>query len=55
MAVKEVFPDCTYHQCVLHVGRDAKRIVRISLPNNRIDELINTTHTNFKNLFGIKD
>jgi transposase-like protein/transposase len=32
--VKEVFPDCIYHQCVLHAGRDARRIVRISLPND---------------------
>ena len=30
--VKEVFPDCLYLQCVLHAGRDAKRIVRIALP-----------------------
>jgi len=32
--VKEVFPDCIYHQCVLHAGRDARRIVRVSLPND---------------------
>jgi len=30
--VKEVFPDCIYLQCVLHAGRDAKRIVRTNLP-----------------------
>ena len=30
--MKEVFPDCIYLQCVLHAGRDAKRIVRTSLP-----------------------
>ena len=30
--VQEVFPDCLYLQCVLHAGRDAKRIVRIGLP-----------------------
>ena len=29
--VREVFPGCTYHQCVLHAERDAKRIVRKSL------------------------
>jgi transposase-like protein/transposase len=36
--VKEVFPDCIYHQCVLHAGRDAKRIVRVSLPNDGEEE-----------------
>ncbi|MBW8035940.1 MAG: DDE-type integrase/transposase/recombinase [Planctomycetes bacterium] len=30
--VREVFPDCLYLQCVLHAGRDAKRIVRKALP-----------------------
>jgi len=30
--VKEVFPDCIFQQCVLHAGRDAARIVRLSLP-----------------------
>jgi transposase-like protein len=30
--VKEVFPECAYQQCVLHAERDAKRIVRQSLP-----------------------
>ena len=30
--VKEVFPECVYQQCVLHAERDAKRIVRQSLP-----------------------
>ena len=28
-----MFPDCTYNQCVLHAGRDARRIVRRSLPD----------------------
>ena len=32
--VAEVFPDCLYHQCVLHAGRDARRIVRQSLPDD---------------------
>ena len=36
--VKEVFPDCIYHQCVIHAGRDAKRIVRIALPNKADEE-----------------
>jgi len=31
--VAEVFPDCIYHHCVLHAGRDARRIVRQSLPD----------------------
>ena len=29
--VAEVFPDCIYHQCVLHAARDARRIVRQAL------------------------
>jgi len=29
--VAEVFPDCLYHQCVLHAARDARRIVRQAL------------------------
>lgn len=33
--VAEVFPDCIYNQCVLHAGRDARRIVRQqSLPDD---------------------
>jgi len=36
--VMEVFPDCIYHQCVLHAGRDAKRIVRIALHNQEDEE-----------------
>ena len=36
--VKEVFPDCIYHQCVIHAGRDAKRIVRTALPNEGDEE-----------------
>jgi transposase-like protein/transposase len=32
--VKEVFPDCIFHECVLHAERDAKRIVRRSLPDD---------------------
>ncbi len=36
--VKKVFPDCIYHQCVLHAGRDARRIVRVSLPNDGEEE-----------------
>jgi transposase-like protein len=35
--VAEVFPDCTYHQCVLHAGRNARRIVRQNLPDNGED------------------
>lgn len=31
--VEEVFPNCTFHQCVLHAGRDTKRIVRQNLPD----------------------
>lgn len=33
-AVKEVFPECIFHQCVLHAERDAKRIVRENLPKD---------------------
>jgi transposase-like protein len=33
-AVKEVFPQCRYSQCVLHAERDAKRIVRQTLPDD---------------------
>jgi len=29
--IKEVFPDCYHHQCVLHAERDAKRLVRVAL------------------------
>ena len=36
--VREVFPECTYHQCVLHAERDAKRIVRQSLPGEADEE-----------------
>ena len=36
--VKEVFPDCIYQQCVLHAGRDAARIVRLSLPAKKDEE-----------------
>ncbi|HEB29961.1 MAG TPA: DDE domain-containing protein, partial [Spirochaetes bacterium] len=36
--VMEVFPDCIYHQCVIHAGRDAKRIVRTALPNEGDEE-----------------
>ena len=32
--VAEVFPDCLYHQCVLHAGRDARRIVRECMPDD---------------------
>ncbi len=44
--VNEVFPDCIYHQCVIHAGRDAKRIVRTALPNKADEEwkLILTRH-----------
>ena len=36
--VREVFPDCVYHQCVIHAERDAKRIVRTALPNKADEE-----------------
>ena len=36
--VKEMFPDCIYLQCVLHAGRDAKRIVRTNLPAGEDEE-----------------
>jgi len=36
--VEEVFPDCIYLQCVLHAGRDAKRIVRTNLPAEEDEE-----------------
>lgn len=42
--VKKVFPDCIYNQCVLHAERDAKRLVRIHVPDNakykKIKELL---------------
>ncbi len=36
--VKKVFPDCLFMQCVLHAGRDAKRIVRTTLPAEEDEE-----------------
>jgi transposase-like protein len=33
-AVKEVFPQCRYSQCVLHAQRDARRILRQTLPDD---------------------
>ncbi len=35
--VREVFPDCSFRQCVLHAERDAKRIVRRNLPDDGED------------------
>ncbi len=35
--VAEVFPDCLYNQCVLHAGRDARRIIRQSLADKAED------------------
>jgi transposase-like protein len=32
--VREVFPDCTYSQCGLHAGRDARHILRQSPPDD---------------------
>ena len=50
--VKEVFPDCLYLQCVIHAGRDAKRIVKTALPADENEEwkerLIKRIRTLFK-------
>jgi len=51
--VKEVFPGCVYQQCVLHAERDAKRIVRQSLPKEadeqRKEKLVKAIRTLFRN------
>jgi transposase-like protein len=52
--VAEVFPDCIYHQCVLHAGRDARRIVRQSLPDDGEDGWRKRLTRRICTLFGSK-
>jgi transposase-like protein/transposase len=52
--VKEVFPDCYYHQCVLHAERDAKRIVRIALSDGKSEEWKKILTRCIRNLFRSK-
>jgi len=52
--VKEVFPDCYYHQCVLHAERDAKRIVRIALSDGTSEEWKKILTKYIRNLFRSK-
>ena len=52
--VKEVFPDCIYQQCVLHAGRDAKRIVRLSLPEKKDEEWKKKLTKRIRSLFKSK-
>ena len=49
--VKEVFPDCYYHQCVLHAERDAKRIVRKALRDGEEEEWKEKLTKYIRNLF----
>jgi transposase-like protein len=53
--VKEVFPDCLYLQCVLHAGRDAKRIVRIALPAEEDEEWKKRLTKRIRTLFKSKN
>ncbi len=53
--VKEVFPDCLYLQCVLHAGRDAKRIVRIALRSKEDEEWKNRLTKRITTLFKSKN
>ncbi len=53
--VKEVFPDCQYHQCVLHAERDAKRIVRKALPGGVDDKLRKKLIGKIRKLFSSKN
>lgn len=52
--VKEVFPDCLYLQCVLHAGRDAKRIVRTALSAEEDEEWKNRLTKRIRTLFKSK-
>lgn len=53
--VKEVFPDCYYHQCVLHAERDAKRIVRKNLPDGIADEWKKKLVKSIRKIFASKN
>ncbi|MFH2002185.1 MAG: DDE-type integrase/transposase/recombinase [Planctomycetota bacterium] len=53
--VREVFPDCLYLQCVLHAGRDAKRIVRTALPAEDDEEWKNRLTKRIRTLFKSKN
>ncbi|HEB10652.1 MAG TPA: hypothetical protein ENI06_05505 [Spirochaetales bacterium] len=53
--MKEVFPDCLYLQCVLHAGRDAKRIVRTALPAEEDEEWKNKLTKRIRALFKSKN
>jgi len=53
--VKEVFPDCIYLQCVLHAGRDAKRIVRKALPAEEDEEWKERLTKRIRTLFKAKN
>lgn len=52
--VKEIFPDCYYHQCVLHAERDAKRIVKKNFPDGCDDKLKEKLIKNIRKLFASK-
>lgn len=52
--VKEVFPECYYHQCVLHAERDAKRIVRVALSDDKSEEWKKILTRYIRNLFRSK-
>jgi len=53
--VEEVFPDCIYLQCVLHAGRDAKRIVRTNLPAEEDEEWKKKLTKRIRTLFKAKN
>ena len=53
--VREVFPDSLYLQCVLHAGRDAKRIVRTTLPAEKDKEWKERLTKRIRTLFKAKN
>ena len=53
-AVKEIFPNCYYNQCVLHAERDAKRIVRENLSGEVDKKYKKKLIKNIRNLFASK-
>jgi len=50
-AVAEVFPDAIYQQCVLHAGRDARRVVRLALTDEKDREWRQKLTQRISNLF----
>jgi transposase-like protein len=52
--IKEVFPDCYHHQCVLHAERDAKRLVRKYWPDGRDDKFKEKLIKSIRKLFASK-